>query len=76
MYSAHSNIGRGNLVLRLSVSLRFFVENCVLIDVTQRRTFALVPERRNENIDSSFPRVGIEPTIIVTAIAAPHTYKY
>ena len=55
LYPAHSRVGSGNIVIRHSAP-HFpsnFSRHYALSGGTQRRTFALVPDRRNENIKKS-----------------------
>ena len=53
LYPLYSRVDRENLVIRHSV-LQFpkFWTHCVLNGGTQRRAFALLSERRNENNNS------------------------
>ena len=68
-----------NLVLKHSIPYfpLNFSRHCLLSAGTQRRAFALMPERKNETLinNNSFPRLGIEPTTVVLQLhRCKHTY--
>ena len=53
-------IGNGKFFKLFYPLFEEFWKHCVLSGGTQRTNFTTFPERRNENINMSFPRVGIE----------------